>query len=178
MAHGVTTIREPGGSLSHKLKLELKNKSEKNLIVAPRIYAFSTFNSRLKSPEEARDWVRENAKKGSDGIKFFGAAPDIMQAAIEENKNLGLRSTSHHAQLNVVRWNVLNSARAGLNSMEHWYGLPEALFNDRIIQDYPPDYNYQNEQHRFEQAGKLWRQAAKPYSKPVSYTHLTLPTKA
>ena len=87
-----------------------------------------------------------------------------MQAAIEENKNLGLRSTSHHAQLNVVRWNVLNSARAGLNSMEHWYGLPEALFNDRIIQDYPPDYNYQNEQHRFEQAGKLWKQAAKPYS--------------
>ena len=48
--------------------------------------------------------------------------------------------------------------------MEHWYGLPEALFNDRTIQDYPLDYNYQNEQHRFEQAGKLWEQAAKPYS--------------
>ena len=60
-----------------------------------------------------------------------------MQAAIEENKRLGLRSTSHHAQLNVVRWNVLNSARAGLNSMEHWYGLPEALFNNRVIQNYP-----------------------------------------
>ena len=77
-----------------------------------------------------------------------------MQAAIEENKRLGLRSTSHHAQLNVVRWNVLNSARAGLNSMEHWYGLPEALFNNRVIQNYPPDYNYQNEQNRFEEAGK------------------------
>ena len=87
-----------------------------------------------------------------------------MQAAIEENKRLGLRSTSHHAQLNVVRWNVLNSARAGLNSMEHWYGLPEALFNNRVIQNYPPDYNYQNEQNRFEEAGKLWKQAAKPHS--------------
>ena len=62
MAHGVTTIREPGGSLSHKLKLELKNKSKKNTIIAPRIYAFSTFNSRVKSPEEARNWVRDNAK--------------------------------------------------------------------------------------------------------------------
>jgi hypothetical protein len=48
--------------------------------------------------------------------------------------------------------------------MEHWYGLPEALFTDRTIQDYPLDYNYSDEQHRFENAGKLWQQAAKPYS--------------
>ena len=38
MSHGVTTIREPGGSLSHDLKLELKNSSEKNTIVAPRAF--------------------------------------------------------------------------------------------------------------------------------------------
>ena len=48
--------------------------------------------------------------------------------------------------------------------MEHWYGLPEALFNDRTVQDYPLDYNYQNEQHRFGEAGRLWTQAAEPYS--------------
>ncbi|VAW11581.1 Amidohydrolase family enzyme [hydrothermal vent metagenome] len=48
--------------------------------------------------------------------------------------------------------------------MEHWYGLPEALLNDRTVQDYPLYYNYQNEQDRFENAGKLWAQAAKPYS--------------
>ena len=118
----------------------------------------------VKSPDEAREWVRNNAKEGSDGIKFFGASPDIMEAAIKENKKIGLRSTAHHAQLNVVKWNVLNSARAGLTSMEHWYGLPEALFNNRIIQNYPPNYNYQNEQHRFEEAGKLWAQAAEPFS--------------
>jgi hypothetical protein len=70
----------------------------------------------------------------------------------------------HHAQLSVAKWNVLNSARAGLTSMEHWYGLPEALFNDKTVQNYPYDYNYSNEQHRFEEAGKLWEQAAKPNS--------------
>jgi len=48
--------------------------------------------------------------------------------------------------------------------MEHWYGLPEALFEDKTVQNYPLNYNYQNEQHRFEEAGKLWEQAAKPYS--------------
>ena len=87
-----------------------------------------------------------------------------MKAALDENKKLGLKSACHHAQMSVARWNVLNSARAGLTTMEHWYGLPEALFSDRTIQNYQPNYNYQNEQHRFEEAGKLWGQAAKPYS--------------
>ncbi len=87
-----------------------------------------------------------------------------MKAALDENKKLGLGSACHHAQMSVARWNVLHSARAGLTSMEHWYGLPEALFEDRTVQNYPLNYNYNNEQHRFEEAGKLWQQAAKPYS--------------
>jgi hypothetical protein len=87
-----------------------------------------------------------------------------MQAALEENKKLGLGSACHHSQMDVARWNVLHSARAGLTSMEHWYGLPEALFSDRTVQNYALDYNYQNEQHRFEGAGQLWEQAAAPYS--------------
>ena len=48
--------------------------------------------------------------------------------------------------------------------MEHWYGLPEALFTNKTIQDYPVNYNYSDESHRFEEAGKLWKQAAPPYS--------------
>ena len=43
-------------------------------------------------------------------------SPEIMQAALEENKRLGLRSACHHAQMDVARWNVVNSARAGLTS--------------------------------------------------------------
>lgn len=167
MAHGITTIRQPSGRSSTEV-LDLKNKSINNEIVAPRIFGYTGFGSGAKNgintPEEAREWVRENAKNGADGIKFFGAEPEIMAAALDENKKLGLGSACHHAQLSVARWNVLHSARAGLTSMEHWYGLPEALFEDRTVQDYPLDYNYQNEQHRFEEAGKLWAQAAKPYS--------------
>ena len=49
--------------------------------------------------------------------------------------------------------------------MEHWYGLPEALFDDRTVQDYPLDYNYADESHRFGQAGRLWKQAAPPHSR-------------
>ena len=174
MAHGITTVREPSGR-GIDWALDLKEKSKKNEIIAPRVFVYTGFGQSSESfnplndapittPAQARKWVRANAERGADGVKFFGAQPEIMAAALDENKKLGLRSACHHAQLDVARWNVLNSARAGLTSMEHWYGLPEALFEDRTVQNYPLDYNYQNEQNRFEEAGKLWKQAAKPYS--------------
>ena len=167
LAHGVTTVREPSGR-GVEYATDLKRRSKKNEIIAPRILAYTGFGQGSEKPistaEQAREWVRQNAKNGADGIKFFGAEPEIMTAALDENKKLGLRSACHHAQLSVARWNVLHSARAGLTTMEHWYGLPEALFNDRTVQNYPLDYNYQNEQHRFGEAGKLWKQAAPPYS--------------
>lgn len=168
MAHGITTVRDPSAGNGLDWVLDQKNKSAKNLITAPRLKAYTAFGSGSKdginTPEEARLWVQENAKKGADGIKFFGAPPQIMDAALRENKKLGLRSACHHAQMDVARWNVVNSAQAGLTSMEHWYGLPEALFTNKTLQDFRLDYNYQNEQHRFSEAGKLWKQAAPPYS--------------
>jgi hypothetical protein len=168
MAHGITTVREPGSGNSISWTIKHKERSKKNEIVAPRILAYTTFGQGSSIPIttelEARDWVRQNAKNGADGIKFFGAAPHIFKAALDENKKLGLRSACHHAQLEVARMNVLATAQAGLTTMEHWYGLPEALFDDRTLQDYPADYNYNNEQHRFEEAGKLWKQAAQPGS--------------
>ncbi len=48
--------------------------------------------------------------------------------------------------------------------MEHWYGLPEAMFEDRIVQDYPDNYSYNREQDRFREAGRLWAQSAEPGS--------------
>ena len=168
MGHGITTIRDPSAGNGLDWVLDQKQRSLNNQITAPRILAYTAFGMGSKEPiataEQAREWVRDNQKRGADGIKFFGATPEVMAAALEENKKLGLRSCCHHAQMDVARWNVLHSARAGLTSMEHWYGLPEALFNNRTVQNYPADYNYSNEQHRFEQAGRLWKQAAPPYS--------------
>jgi len=168
MAHGITTIRDPACGNGLDWVLRHKTRSAANEITAPRILAYTAFGQGseggITTPDQAREWVRRNAESGADGIKFFGAPPEIMSAALEENKKLGLRSACHHAQMDVARWNVLHSARAGLSSMEHWYGLPEALFTDRTVQHYPLDYNYNNEQDRFGEAGRLWQQAAPPYS--------------
>ena len=188
LAHGITTIRDPSCGNGLGWVLDHKQRSAANTITAPRILAYTSFgqditdvpvtrgatSGRRPAPEvlsgpitsgsEARSWVQANYRRGADGIKFFGASPEVMQAALEENKGLGLGSACHHAQLNVAWWNVVNSAEAGLTSMEHWYGLPEALFDDRVVQDYPLDYNYQNEQDRFGEAGRLWKQAAAPFT--------------
>jgi hypothetical protein len=168
MSHGITSVRDPSAGNGLDWVLDQKAKSEKNLITAPRIKAYTAFGAGSKepitTPELARQWVNENKLKGADGIKFFGAAPQIMDAALRENKKIGLRSACHHAQMDVARWNVVKSAEAGLTTMEHWYGLPESMMEGQTIQDFRLDYNYQNEQHRFSEAGKLWKQAAAPYS--------------
>jgi imidazolonepropionase-like amidohydrolase len=168
LAHGITTIREPGSGNGLDWVQKHQRRSEKNRITAPRIVPYVRFgqgsDEPFTEPDQARRWVRDIADQGASGIKFFGAPPEIMAAALDEAGKQGLGSAMHHAQLDVARWNVLDSARAGLTTMEHWYGLPEAMFTDQSIQDYPLDYNYSNEQHRFGEAGRLWKQAAAPGS--------------
>ncbi len=168
MAHGITTVREPGSFNGMEWTLRQKERSSNNEIAAPRISAYIGFgmeyNGEITTAEQAREWVRMIADRGADGIKFFGASRPVYAAAIDEANKLGLGTMTHHAQTRVVYNNALESARLGLTSITHWYGVPEALFTDQVIQNYPLDYNYNNEQHRFEEAGELWKQAAKPYS--------------
>ncbi len=166
LAHGITTVREPGSFNGADFVLDHVKKSKSNTIAAPRIIPYFGFGSgeTITTVKETKRWVKKIAKQGAKGIKFFGAHPDIMKAAIDEAKKQGLGTAMHHAQLNVVHLNALDSARLGLTTMEHWYGLPEAMFENQVIQNYPLDYNYNNEQHRFGEAGKLWLQAAEPGS--------------
>lgn len=168
LGHGITTIRDPGCGNGVDFCVSETARSAANKSTAPRIYPYVFFgmgrDTPFTTPEQARQWVREMKAKGAVGIKCFGYRPDILQAALDEVKKQGMRSTCHHAQTDVARVNVLTTARWGLNSMEHWYGLPEALFVDQTVQQYPADYNYMNEAQRFGQAGRLWAQAAEPGS--------------
>lgn len=169
LAHGITTVREPGSFNGVSWVMDHVKRSNENTIAAPRIIPYVGFGmeqlSPITTPKQARKWVKKIANRGAKGIKFFGAPPAIMQAALSEAKKQGLGSMMHHAQIDVTNMNAIDSARLGLTSLEHWYGLPEALFEHQHIQNYSPDYNYNNEQDRFGEAGRLWLQAAKPNSK-------------
>ena len=121
LAHGITTIREPGSFNGLEWVKDHQERSEKNTIAAPRIVPYLGFGMEseepLLSPDDARKWVRNIAGRGAAGIKFFGGPPEVMRAALDEAGKQGLGSAMHHAQLDVVRWNVLDSARAGLTTM-------------------------------------------------------------
>ena len=174
LGHGITTVREPGSFNGVDWVMDHVRRSNNNSISAPRIIPYigfgmaldgpASFAESVNTPKQARKWVRQIAKKDAKGIKFFGAPPAIMKAALQEAKKHNLGSMMHHAQLEVTNMNVVDSARLGLTTMEHWYGLPEALFEHQHIQNYSPDYNYYNEQDRFGEAGRLWQQAATPGS--------------
>ncbi len=174
LAHGVTTVREPGCGNGVDWCLHERDRSAKNQIVAPRIvpYVFTSERSwdqgPIDTPEQARKFAQWVSKKGADGLKILGPAPlfapDVLAALLDEANKLHLGSTTHLAQLGVAQTNIVQAARMGLRGMEHWYGLPESLFTERTIQDYPTQYNYNDEQDRFGQAGRLWKQAARPES--------------
>ena len=166
MGHGVTTIRDPGSGNGVEWTLEESRRSVNNEIVAPRIFVYVRPGSGwdggpINTPDAAREYVRWAADQGVDGFKLGSYDPDIMAALIDEAKQHGLGTQAHLGQMGVARMHVLGAARLGLGSMEHWYGLPESLFDDRTVQDFPYDYNYNDEYHRFGQAGRLWKQAAK-----------------
>ena len=172
MAHGITTVRNPGCGHGVDWHLEARSRSAKNEIVAPRIFAYCVppmgWDNQFATPNDAREYTRWAARRGIDGFKLFSqgplADPAIVAALLDEARKQGLGSTAHLAQMGVAQLNVLDAARLGLRSMEHWYGLPESLFVDRTVQDYPEEYNYNDEQHRFREAGRLWKQAAAPGS--------------
>lgn len=168
MAHGITSVRDLGSGHPIEWLVDIKKRSERNEIVAPRIDIYPMFHQ-IRGPVNdaatARAVIQEAKKRGADGIKFIGGAPeDVLFAAIDETKKLGLHSTMHHAQQLVAYADVVDTSGAGLESMEHWYGLPEAMFTDKRVQSFPTDFINNDEQMRFGEAGKLWAQTAEPGS--------------
>ncbi|GAA1749101.1 amidohydrolase family protein [Nonomuraea bangladeshensis] len=170
LGHGITSVREPG-CIGNGVGFTVREaaRSEANEITAPRIVPYAAFGGErgepFRTPYDAQQWVQQAAEKGAKGVKFFGAPPEIFQAALAEAKRLGIGSACHHAASDVARVNALMTARWGLTSIEHGYGLPEAMFADRRIQRFPATYNYNDEHDRFAYLGRLWREAAEPGSR-------------
>jgi imidazolonepropionase-like amidohydrolase len=170
LGHGITTIREPG-CFWNGLDFVLGEtaRSEASEIAAPRIVPYVFFGQGreeegFKTPAEAVGWVEMVAEKGAKGIKFGGFRPEIFKAAMEAASSLGLGSACHHSQQEVARANALDTARWGLGSIEHWYGIPEALLAVGTVQSFPPGFNYMDERARFTSAGELWAQTVPPGS--------------
>ncbi len=168
MAHGVTTVR--GVPLTENaLAVREKERSAKNEIVAPRIFNYQRPGSGwdkgpVRTPEEAREYVRWAAKNGIDGLKLGAHRPEIMAALLDEAKKNGLGSTAHLQQSGVAQMNAIKAARLGLGTVTHFYGHFESLLKDYVVQPWPVDHNSNDEYQRFGQVARLWDKIHPPGS--------------
>jgi imidazolonepropionase-like amidohydrolase len=183
LAHGVTTVRGvPLGGNS--VTVQDKGRSERNEIVAPRIYNYQRPGSGwdrggVTTPELAREYVRWAAANGIDGLKLGAERPDIMAALLDEAKKVGFGSTAHLQQGGVAQMNAIKAARLGLNTVTHFYGHFESLLKDYVVQPWPVDMNASDEQWRFGQVARLWNKIYEPGSpewKAYLAEHLKLGT--
>jgi imidazolonepropionase-like amidohydrolase len=162
MGHGITSVRGVPSS-NNEFSLSEKGRSARNEIVAPRIFSYHRPGSgaeyedrKILTAEDAREWVRYIAGKGADGLKLGSYRPVIMEALLEEAEKNGLGSTAHLGQMGVAQMNAQDSARLGLGTLTHYYGLFESMYENNDVQPWPVDMNYSNEQHRFGQVARQW----------------------
>lgn len=155
LATGITTVRDVGSD--SKKTIPLRDRSATGSVISPRIlhYPFFSGPNGPFTPAAARERVRELKRMGVDGIKIAGIDRDLMEAMEDEAHKLGLRIAHHVAVEETTAW---DDVRFGTTSIEHWYGIPDAAFLDRV-QRFPSEFNYADETHRFRWAGRIWREA-------------------
>lgn len=148
---GITTVRDVGSDFEKSKAYRAASKEGK--VAAPRLFLYPFFG-RPKDPKAAIDRVQQLHDQGADGIKIVGIHRDTMDAMMGHAKSLGMR-VAHH--VGVEETNAWDNIRNHTTTIEHWYGIPDAALPDGV-QNFPPEFNYADEVHRFRYAGRLWRE--------------------
>src|SRR5918997_2457493 len=80
LASGITTVRDVGGD-TRKI-LELRDRSNRGEVASPRIFVYARYSTNPvpRTPEQARERIRELKRLGADGLKLAGIDRDLMQA--------------------------------------------------------------------------------------------------
>jgi hypothetical protein len=151
LGSGITTHRDVGSEIPKAIKE--REKSDANSIAAPRLLLYMWFPGG-NNEAELRAKVVELKKQGADGIKCHHLDRDSFRIVADEAKKQGLK-IAHH--VGVKDANAWDDADGGTSTIEHWYGVPDAALDG--VQNFPPEFNYNNELHRFRYAGRLWREA-------------------
>ena len=160
LAHGITSVRGvPFASFDYSVKE--RDRSAKNEITAPRYFVYQRPGTGWgrgvpRTPEAAREWVRWAKANGADGLKLGAERADIMAALLDEAKKLGLGSTAHLQQGGVGQMNADMATKLGLETVTHFYGIFESMYDNNQIQPWPVDANLQDEQTRFGQVARQW----------------------
>ncbi|HVB32035.1 MAG TPA: amidohydrolase family protein [Gemmatimonadaceae bacterium] len=152
LAHGITTIRDPGSMQGPDTIVHYAKLSDENLISAPTIIPYVVVQSEY--PDSVRAQVRHVKAIGGKGLKVFINRPDVWDAISDEAHKLGLPIAT---DMKIQETDAIRASQLGVASIEHWYGIPDAATPGP--QNFPDYYNYDNEADRFRWGGDIWRQA-------------------
>ncbi|MCG8461408.1 MAG: amidohydrolase family protein, partial [Holophagales bacterium] len=148
LAHGITTVRDPGGPTEALVRLRSqleRSGHEGDRIDGPRLrvagavidrQAFDGLTDAVEGPEAVRDAVRRQAEAGVDWIKLYTQLSRVeLRAGIEEAHRQGLPAVAH---LQRISWT--EAAGMGLDALVHAVPGSELLLPERVREAYLPDF--------------------------------------
>jgi imidazolonepropionase-like amidohydrolase len=136
LAHGVTTIRDPGGPA--EVLVELRRDVESGRVTGPDMRvagqvidqsSFPGLVETARTPDEVRAAVRRQAEVGVDIVKLYTTlTPELLRAGIDEAHAHELQAVAH---LMATTWT--DAAEMGIDGIVHIIpGSPELLPEDSV----------------------------------------------
>lgn len=168
LAHGVTTM-VPAPDRGLEDAIEEAKKSKANEILAPRMFPIWGWGAKtgydrefIENPSNASEVVRKMFEQGAHVVSVgnLGWNQELLGAVIKSVNEAGGITTYHIPPSTTSVTQAVDAARLGVTMIEHHYAYAEASL-DRQVQDFPRDYNYNDENARFRYAGKVWTEANK-----------------
>ncbi|MBX2822204.1 MAG: amidohydrolase family protein [Rhodothermaceae bacterium] len=168
LAHGVTTmVPAPDRGLENGMEEAVL--SAKNEILAPRLYPIWGWGSQtdydrafLEDPTNALLIAKEMVEKGAHVVSVgpWGWNPELLGAICKAVTEAGGITTYHIPPSTTSMTQAVDAARLGVTMIEHHYAYAESAL-DRQVQDFPRDYDYNDENARFRHAGMVWSETNK-----------------
>ncbi len=163
LATGVTSI----GPAEEGRVQDILEAERNNEILAPRLFPIYGWGAKtdyseeeLLDPDLAPEIAREMIAKGVRQVYLNNLCwnPVIFGAAAKAVEAAGGVTGVHIQPSSTSQVNALDAARLGVSMIVHHYGYAESALN-RQVQNYPPDYNYWDENKRFREAAQVWIEA-------------------
>ena len=174
LAHGITTMVN-GAGRGWESAVEQQRLSNENKITAPRMYPIRDWGpTRSRDPghtpaaDEIEPWhdpvqvpkLISEVMKDTHVVRIGSLAwnAELFGAVAKAVYDAGGITTVHLPPSDIAVVNAVAAADLGVTMIEHHYGFGEAALEGGK-QDFPPNYNYLNEAHRFREAGQIWHDA-------------------
>lgn len=164
LAHGVTTIvpAPDRGQDSASIRQQASNE---NRILAPRYFPIWGWGrgyprEEAEDPAQAARIAREMVAQGAHVISVGNVTwnQELFGAVCAAVWEAGGITTIHLPPSTNAVVQAVDAARLGVTMIEHHYGYAESAL-DRQVQDFPRDYDYNDENERFRAAGHVWVEA-------------------